>query len=203
MRNRFINMKIYLAIALMLGLTACSDSAQKESSINRDNGSAAYSEKSKLVTNSESNYSNGFSSHQALNSQPVTVDVNTNNKNLYTVNKHDTLMKIAFKIYGDYEKWRMLKKLNADKVGPNNLIIDGANLVYPAPDTQFIQNTNGNPYFIKHGDTLMSISRTAYGTEIYWKAIWKNNIPLIKNPHNIFSGFVIYTPFIDDLDNFK
>ncbi|WP_066018204.1 LysM peptidoglycan-binding domain-containing protein [Endozoicomonas atrinae] len=116
----------------------------------------------------------------------------------YTVNQNDTLMKIAFEIYGDYEQWRTIKDSNSDKIGSENIIKEGMILTFPEPAEKFIQNKNGDPYLIKRGDTLTSISKNAYGTSRHWKDIWKNNRPLIKDPNLIFAGFTIYIPAITD-----
>lgn len=114
----------------------------------------------------------------------------------YTVNQKDSLMKIAFEIYGDYEKWRVIKDLNREKIGYKNTIKEGMELVFPEPSEKFVQNKNGDPYLIKRGDTLISISKNLYDTSRHWKAIWKNNKPLIKDPNKIFAGFTIYIPVI-------
>jgi nucleoid-associated protein YgaU len=55
----------------------------------------------------------------------------------------------------------------------------------------------GNKYLIKVGDSLGIISDTTYGTSKYWKNIWTNNKPLIKDPNRIYAGFTIFTPIIE------
>ena len=107
-------------------------------------------------------------------------------------------MKIAFEIYGDYEQWRVIKDSNPEKIGSDNMIKEGMTLTFPEPAEEFVQSKNGDPYLIKRGDTLTSISKNAYGTSRHWKAIWKNNTPLIKDPNLIFAGFTIYMPAIKD-----
>ena len=64
----------------------------------------------------------------------------------------------------------------------------------------YLISSDGNPYLIKSGDTLGKISNTTYGTIKYWKNIWNNNKPLIKDPNKIFAGFTIYTPLIEGRD---
>ena len=107
-------------------------------------------------------------------------------------------MKIAFEIYGDYEQWIVIKNSNPGKIGSENIIKEGVMLTFPEPAKKFVQNKKGNPYLIKHGDTLTSISKSSYGSSRHWKAIWKNNTPLIKNPNKIFAGFTIYIPVINE-----
>lgn len=115
----------------------------------------------------------------------------------YTVQQNETLMMIAFKLYGDYGKWKDLARMNATSLGSNNVVSVGTQLQYEAPAQEFVWNPEGNPYLIKTGDTLGTISSDTYGTTRYWKNIWNNNKPLIKDPNLIFAGFTIYTPMID------
>lgn len=106
----------------------------------------------------------------------------------YRVQKGDTMMMIAFKIYGDYRKWKDIKEWNKDvkKVG------EGVELKYMVPDQRFGWEPSGLPYLIKTADTLGTISKEKYGTTRKWKSIYENNRPLIRNPNLIFAGFTIY-----------
>ncbi len=113
----------------------------------------------------------------------------------YRVQKGDTLMMVAFKIYGDYEKWRDIKKLN-----PNvEKLTEGVELKYHVPFEKFGWEPVGDPYLVKNGDTLGIISMDKYGTPKKWKAIYENNRPLIKNPNLIFAGFTLYYRPLRDL----
>ncbi len=114
----------------------------------------------------------------------------------YTVEKNETLMMVAFKIYGDYSMWRKISAQN----GGVKMIKEGTVLKYERPLEVFTWAPEGNKYLIKNGDTLGSISDTSYGTVKYWKDIWNNNKPLIKNPNKIFAGFTIFTPIIEGRD---
>lgn len=118
----------------------------------------------------------------------------------WTVSKNETLMIIAFKIYGDYDKWRDIARMNSGKLGGSYTVSPGMQLAYDAPAQPFVWNPEGNPYLIQRGDTLGSISNQTYGTRQYWKNIWQNNKPLIKDPNRIFAGFTIYTPMIEGRD---
>lgn len=114
----------------------------------------------------------------------------------YHVQKGDTLMMVAFKIYGDYRKWKDLKAWNKDslttKMGP------GVVLKYYVPEKNFGWQPSGVPYLIKTGDTLQIVSMDKYGTTKKWKNIYKNNQPLIRDPNLIFAGFTIY--YLPDRD---
>ncbi|WBA83379.1 LysM peptidoglycan-binding domain-containing protein [Endozoicomonas sp. GU-1] len=204
-------MKSLLIIGLAFGLAACSDSKQREGTINRDKESSPLSEnpsreKTKKTEENRS-FSNTYTEHKA---KPISYkssnfatsgsDINDLSYSLgyYTVNQNDTLMKIAFEIYGDYEQWIVIKNANSEKIDPENVIKQGVTLTFPEPTDKFVQSKKGDPYLIKRGDTLASIARNTYGSSRHWKAIWKNNTRLIKDPDKIFAGFTIYLPVITD-----
>ena len=121
----------------------------------------------------------------------------SNDSGEHTVQAGETLMLIAFKIYGDYERWREIARMNSDKLGPRYTVSSGTVLRYNPPAQPFAWSPSGNPYLIKNGDTLGTISSDTYGTNKYWRSIWKNNTPLIKDPNKIVAGFTIYTPELD------
>lgn len=118
----------------------------------------------------------------------------------YTVKKNETLMMIAFQVYGDYRRWKSIADLNQDVLNGSQNIKEGMQLRYMAPQQEFIFSPSGNPYLIQGGDTLGKISNTTYGTQKYWKDIWNNNKPLIRDPNKIYAGFTIYTPNIEGRD---
>lgn len=109
----------------------------------------------------------------------------------YEVQKNETLMMISFKLYGDYSKWRRLAKMNKKHV-KNGVVRSGVKIKYKKPSEEFVWQPQGNPYLIKNGDTLGTISNDVYGSQKKWKSIWDNNRPLIKDPNRIFAGFTIY-----------
>lgn len=111
----------------------------------------------------------------------------------YKVQKNETLMMIAFKLYGDYGWWKKLAGWNSEKLKGGQIVRAGQTLKYMAPSEEFVWNPQGNPYLIRTGDTLGLISKSVYQTPKKWKLIWENNRPLIKNPNLIFAGFTIYT----------
>lgn len=110
----------------------------------------------------------------------------------YTVQKNETLMMIAFKLYGDYGKWKELATHNAGALKGSTGLREGMTLNYMAPAEEFVWNPQGLPYLIRTGDTLGGISHNVYATAKKWKLIWDNNRPLIKDPNKIYSGFTIY-----------
>lgn len=114
----------------------------------------------------------------------------------YQVEKGDTLMLVAFKLYGDYAKWKHLAAMNQSVSGQS--LVPGTTLQYNAPAQKFVWTPQGNPYLVQRGDTLGTISDDKYGTVKRWKDIWNNNKPMIKDPNLIFAGFTLY--YVPDRD---
>ena len=110
----------------------------------------------------------------------------------YRVQRGETLMQIAFKLYGDISKWKDIKSMNAGKLSNNSSLRPNTELKYHAPATPFVWNPQGTPHLIKTGETLGTISNDVYATPKKWKVIWENNKPLIKNPNVIYAGFTLY-----------
>ena len=111
---------------------------------------------------------------------------------IYTVQKNETLMLVAFKLFGDYSKWKTLSASNQDVLKGSTVLKEGMVLKYTAPAEEFVWNPEGLPYLIRTGDTLGKISGNVYGTQKKWKSIWDNNKPMIKDPNLIFAGFTLY-----------
>lgn len=109
----------------------------------------------------------------------------------YDVVKGDTLMLIAFKIYGDVSKWRHLSVLNEEQLTSDSIEI-GMSLRFEVPEDKFIWKPMGKAYMVKEDDSLSIISGTVYTSTKHWKYIWDNNKPLVKNPNLIFAGFTLY-----------
>ena len=110
----------------------------------------------------------------------------------YTVGSGETLMMIAFKVYGDYRKWKDIQSLNNDTLSGTTVLNTGMQIKYKVPAQKFVWNPEGNPYLIKRGDTLVLISGDVYGKTDRWRDIWDNNRPLIRDPNLIFAGFTLY-----------
>lgn len=110
----------------------------------------------------------------------------------YTVQKNETLMMIAFNLYGDYGRWKDLANQNQSILKGSTSLRNGMELEYMSPAEEFVWNPQGNPYLIRTGDTLGIISKEVYATSKKWKLIWENNKPLIKDPNKIYAGFTIF-----------
>ncbi len=109
---------------------------------------------------------------------------------LYEVQSGDTLMKIAFKVYGDVYQWRKVLDANNDRISDPARLVKGTQLrVDNAPSDAYY---NGfEKYLIKSGDTLGYIANDVYGTKSKWKALWKMNDGLVKDPNRIYAGFFL------------
>ena len=107
----------------------------------------------------------------------------------YVVEENDTLMWIAFKLYGDYLRWRDLARVNP---GIEKSLDPGDKIQYEQLAEPFRWSPQGNPYLILDRDTLATISGKVYGTLGKWREIWENNSVMIKDPNLIFAGFTLY-----------
>lgn len=110
----------------------------------------------------------------------------------YTVKKGDTLMKVAFNLYGDLDRWRDIYEWNKAKLKSGNQLRAGMRLQYENTGTGFTQEKYSHSYLIKKGDTLGGIADEVYGRKKKYKKLQKYNANLIKNPNVIFAGFTLY-----------
>jgi len=205
--------KIRVLIVLsLLTLVSCSGGSNNEST---DNISDVEDSTESLEVNdldvdnaeSESDLSN-IQSEESVKVDTMPADVappdskvSDNNINIsdmadYVIQPGDTLMLIAFKLYGDYTKWKDLEQLNP--VNRSGLIV-GNTIKYAVPAQAFSWQPSGNPHMIVRGETLGIISAKYYNTQSKWKNIWENNRPMIKNPDLIFAGFTLYYPDLANL----
>lgn len=136
----------------------------------------------------------GTSSLESSASAAATSDTSGIGDATYTVQSNETLMLIAFKLYGDYGKWKEIASLNQDKLNGSTLISSGMQLRYNTQGANFNWSPSGKEHIVKSGDTLSLISNHYYATIHKWRQIWENNKPLIKDPNKIFVGFTIYVP---------
>ena len=112
----------------------------------------------------------------------------------YTIRKGDTLMKIAYKVYGDIFRWKEILEANRDSISDVKKLRAGATLKVEG-DAQEQSFEGYERYAIKSGDTLGTIAHDIYGTKKRWKKLWKMNDKLIKDPNRIYAGFYLRYTF--------
>lgn len=127
--------------------------------------------------------------------EPKIEDFLSSKKKSYRATKDDTFMMVAFKIYGDYRRWKEIRAWNKDV----KKITEGVELFYEEPLEVFNWAPEGTPYLVRRKDTLQIISMDKYGTTKKWKRLFEHNQPLIRDPNLIFAGFTIYYPKERDL----
>jgi LysM repeat protein len=109
---------------------------------------------------------------------------------VYQVQSGDTLMKIAFKVYGDVYQWRKVLDDNSDRISDPAHLVRGTQLrVDHAANESYYDGFER--YLIKYGDTLGTISSDIYGTARKWRDLWKMNDGLVKDPNRIYAGFFL------------
>lgn len=188
---------ILLLIAIF-GLVSCSGGKTKNKESTNGSALAAEDQDDESLFEDEGDSDDlGFADDSSDDfSDDKSVSVNTDDSSMdyssgqYTVSKGDTLMLVAYKIYGDYGKWKDLRDMNSG-INSSSLTA-GSVLQFTPPAEKFIHDHNGTPYLIQSGDTLGTISNDKYGTVKKWKDIYENNKVLIKDPNLIFAGFTLY-----------
>ncbi len=108
----------------------------------------------------------------------------------YVIKPGDTLMLIAWSVYGDYQLWREILKENPHDA--RRLITGNTLIIKNIKRKNAFHEPKGIAYIIQRNDTLGSISKDKYGTFRKWKKIYQNNRSLIRDPDLIFTGFTIF-----------
>jgi nucleoid-associated protein YgaU len=90
----------------------------------------------------------------ALEVSEETETATTGSTEKYTVKAGDTLMKIAFTIYGDIDRWKDLRDWNQAAIKNSSHLKVGTKLTYETPLQAFNAEELSHSYLIKQGDTL-------------------------------------------------
>ncbi|MBK23884.1 MAG: hypothetical protein CME70_07760 [Halobacteriovorax sp.] len=199
-------LKVFLLISIF-ALVSCSNNKKKSADKPTDNTVSEMEDESDFIVDSDeedlelSDSGDSLESDELISESSDDVQVMDGSDNSatismtdgvsdYQIEKGDTLMLIAFKLYGDYRKWKSLQELNPGL--STGTLSEGGTLKYNEPSEKFVWSPEGLPYLIKTGDTLGTISNDKYGTTKKWKLLYDNNRPMIHDPNLIFAGFTLY-----------
>ena len=186
------NLRITLLMLLILGLGACANKENKleEGAIASEDFLDEGGEEGLMVDDkADEEIVDTESGSESVEEMAGSTISATGEMGTYVIREGETLMQMAFKIYGDYRQWKQIMSLN-NLSNPN--VPGGTSLKYDKPSSEFIWSPQGNPYLVKQGDTLGLISQKKYNTVKRWRDIYDNNKPLIRDPDLIFAGFTLY-----------
>lgn len=126
----------------------------------------------------------------------------------YTVERGDTLWKIAVKFYGDGNQWQRIYEDNKNVLSNPNKIYAGQVLVIrlaasaEGTDAAAAGQENGaaaNPaaggtYTVQRGDSLWKIAVKVYGNGRRWREIYEANADRLSDASRIYAGQVLVIP---------
>lgn len=190
----------FLLIVGLLTVVSCSKNSKTKDNVDTAADVADMASDADFIVDSEDEeliLEDDSSMASSDGSEPIIMDESvasteiamSDDEGTYTVKKGETLMMVAFNIYGDYRLWKRISDLNGLS---GSRVSEGSVVRYKKPAQEFLWNPEGLPYLIKTGDSLVTISNDKYGTANKWKLIYNNNRPLIKDPNLIFAGFTLY-----------
>ena len=123
---------------------------------------------------------------------------------VHTVAKGDTLTTISEHYYNTGRHWRLIADSNAATLPDPSMLRIGMKLRISQPPPARRARVDGvadsavpragTTYKVKKGDTLSSISRTAYGTPNRWRTILAANESKLSSPERLAVGMVISLP---------
>jgi nucleoid-associated protein YgaU len=192
-------LKVFLLISIF-ALVSCSNNKKKATAKKAEDAALEMEDESDFIVDSDEEdlelSSDSEATEMMATDETVILDGENNATSIsmtdavgeYTVQKGDTMMLIAFKLYGDYRKWKTLKDMNPSM----DRLVEGAVLKYSEPSEKFVWSPEGLPHLIQDGETLGTISNSKYGTVTKWKLLYENNRPMILDPNLIFAGFTLY-----------
>ncbi len=125
----------------------------------------------------------------------------------YTVERGDTLWKIAVKFYGDGNQWRKIYEDNRNVLSDPNKIYAGQVLVIRLADSAEGQDgaaagqgngagssAAGGTYTVQPGDSLWKIAAKVYGNGRRWRQIYEANADRLPDASRIYAGQVLVIP---------
>jgi murein DD-endopeptidase MepM/ murein hydrolase activator NlpD len=115
-----------------------------------------------------------------------------------TVQRGDSLSKIAQRALGDGNRWREIYDANRDTISNPNIIHPGQVLRLPgasapAPAPQPAPQPSGS-YTVRGGDTLSKIAQRSLGDAGRWQELYNLNRDKISNPNIVWPGMTLRLP---------
>lgn len=153
------------------------------------------------------NGSNDADDSSNSNSLPVPIETPQQDFIIYTVERGDSLWKIAARFYGQGSSWRRIYEDNAAVIRNPGRLYVGQKLVIrlilagqvnlmpeilvPVSD---VASLTGTSYKVQKGDRLWNIAHRVYGSGRLWNIIYEANKDIIADPERIREGQVITIP---------
>ena len=109
-----------------------------------------------------------------------------------TVQKGDSLSKIAKRFYNDALKYPLIFEANKPMLSDPNKIYPGQVLRIPALEGTYAASLN--TYEVQRGDSLSKISKEVYGDAGKYQQIFEANQPMLKNVDDIRPGQILTIP---------
>ena len=157
--------------------------------------------------NNSSNSDNGNNSNNSnINSSLLPTTISSQQDFIiYTVERGDSLWKIAARFYGQGGSWRRIYEDNMAVIknphrlyAGQKLIIRLTGITNPVPETPVPVSeaavSEGTAYRVQKGDRLWTIAYRAYGSGRLWNIIYEANKDVIADPERIREGLVIIIP---------
>ena len=109
-----------------------------------------------------------------------------------TVQKGDSLSKIAKRFYNDALKYPLIFEANKPMLSDPNKIYPGQVLRIPALEGTYAASLN--TYEVQKGDSLSKISKEVYGDSGKYQQIFEANQPMLKDVDDIRPGQILTIP---------
>jgi nucleoid-associated protein YgaU len=103
----------------------------------------------------------------------------------YRVREGDTLREIAARVYGDADRWSLIRTPTHEEPGP---LREGQILIVPGITPPRVKV---KPYVVREGDSLYIISERVLGDGNLWRRIYDANRDKLKSPSSLRKGMVL------------
>lgn len=111
-----------------------------------------------------------------------------------TVQKGDSLSRIAQRTLGNAGRWREIYEANKDKISNPNVIHPGQVLRLPGSSAPAPAPAPSGSYTVQRGDTLSKIAQRTLGSAGRWAEIFALNKDKISNPNIVWPGLTLRLP---------